>query len=153
MIGRKPAPNLGVRWSILRKQPGGEFAEVGPETVLDSGEAVRLKLVPNNHGRLSVWEAGPNSAWRPIGSGPAEPLQPFETPLAGAEGPGPRQLYVLFTRSAGVGGLQTPSLLTQARTNLTQTSADVAEKATYVVNRVSDPSAGPLIVPITIQYK
>src|SRR5205807_9870061 len=55
-----PAPNLGVRWSILRKRPGGEFAEVGPETVLDSGEAVRLKLVPNNHGRLSVWEAGPN---------------------------------------------------------------------------------------------
>jgi hypothetical protein len=154
-----PAAHLGVRCSIMRQQPGGEFAEAALETVLDNGEAVRLKLVTNEYGYLFIWEIGPNGAWRQVANSPAEPLKPFETPLAANSGAGPRQLYVQFTRNgpAGFAGAPSESLLTsmliQARNNLIQTAADVSEKATYVVNRVSDPAAQQLIVPITLNYK
>jgi hypothetical protein len=154
-----PAAHLGVRCSILRKRPDGEFAEAALETVLDGGEAVTLKLVPNDYGYLFIWEIGTNGAWRQVANGPAEPLKPFETLLAGNRGAGPRQLYVQFTRNgpAGFGGAPSESLLTslrtQARNNLIQTEADAAEKATYVVNRVSDPAAQQLIIPITLNYK
>jgi len=150
-----PAAHLGVRCSILRKRPNGEFAEAALETVLDGGEVVTLKLVPNDYGYLFIWEIGTNGAWRQVANGPAEPLKLFETPLAGNRGAGPRQIYVQFTRNgpAGFGGAPSESLLTQARNNLLQTEADAAEKATYVVNRVSDPAAQQLIIPITLNYK
>jgi hypothetical protein len=150
-----PAAYIGVRCSILRKQLNGEFAEVALETVLDSGEAVTLKLVPNDYGYLFIWEIGTNGAWRQVANGPAEPLKPFETPLDGNRGAGLRQLYVQFTRNgpAGFGGAPSESLLAQARNSLIQTEASVSEKATYAVNRVSDPAAQQLVVPITLNYK
>jgi hypothetical protein len=45
------------------------------------------------------------------------------------------------------------SLPAQARNNPIQTETDASEKATYVVNRVRDPAALQLIVPITLNYK
>jgi hypothetical protein len=48
------AAYVGVRCSILRKQPNGEFAEAALDTVFDSGEAVTLKLVPNGYGYLII---------------------------------------------------------------------------------------------------
>jgi hypothetical protein len=154
-----PAAHLGVRCSILRKRPDGEFAEAALDTVLDGGEAVTLKLVPNGYGYLVIWEMSLNHEWRTLATGPAEAYKAFETPLAGNRSAGPRQLYVQFTRNspAGFGGAPSESLLaslqTQARNNLIQTAADVSEKATYVVNRASDPAAQQLIVPITLNYK
>lgn len=135
--------HLGVRCSVLRLQTGGDAAEVGIETVLDAGEHVKLKLIPNDRGYLRVWEQG-----RPIASGVAQPLQPFEAALPDYSSPGPRQLYIQFTRDGS-----TVLLTAQARTNLIQTVADEPEKATYVVNGVSDPAVPQLVVPITLNYK
>ena len=82
-------PRLGVRVSILR---GDREVDVG--TVLDSGEKVRLKLIPNNDGFLSVTEGT-----RTIASGTAQRLKPFETPELRFEGAGRRQLVVTLSRT------------------------------------------------------
>ena len=138
-----PAFRLGVKWSILRKQANGETVEAAPETVLDAGEQVKLKLVPNDRGYLKVWERSSNGAQRLVASGAAAPLQPFEAPAP----TGARELYVQFTRDSRA-GLPLP----ETRGSLIQT-ADVEEKATYVVNRVSDGPAQELVVPITLKYR
>lgn len=157
-----PAVHLGVRCSILRKQPNGESAEVALDTVLDGGEAVTLKLVPNGYGYLVIWEMGLNGEWRTLAKGPAEPYKAFETPLLNSyagtglvRGSGPRQLYVQFTRNAP-GGLEAPSfqtLVTQTPAILTQTAAEVSDQATYFVNSGSNPSSPSLMFIIWLHYK
>jgi hypothetical protein len=149
-----PAAHLGVRCSILRKQPDGEFAEVALDTVLDGGEAVTLKLVPNGYGYLVIWEMSLNHEWRTLAKGPAEPYKAFETPLASNGGGGPRQLYVQFTRNRplGLGAQSLQTLVTQAPAKLTQTAAEVPDQATYMVNRASDPSSPSVMFFIWLQY-
>jgi hypothetical protein len=151
-----PAFHLGVRCSILRKQSGGETVEVGIETVLDAGEPIKLRIVPNDRGVLRVWEPGPNGGLRTVASGTAQPLQPFEVSLPDYALPGGRQLYVQFTRdgqAALTGAAPQSALLTLVRADLIQTVADEPEKATYVVNRFSDPATQQVLVPITLNYK
>jgi hypothetical protein len=133
-----------VRCSIPRKQPGGETAEVGIDTLFDAGEQVKLKIVPNDRGYLRVWEYS-HGAFHSIVSATAQPLRPFEASLPVYPSPGTRLLYVQFTRDAR-------ALLTVAPANLIQTTvADEAEKATYVVT--NDPATQQLLVPITLNYK
>jgi hypothetical protein len=142
-IAMVPAFHLGVRWSILRTHANGETVEAPPGTVLDAGEQVKLKLVPNDRGYLKVWERSGSASPRLVASGAAAPLQPFEAAVPA----GARELYVQFTRDS-LAGLPSP----ETRGNLIQT-ADVEEKATYVVNRVSDGTPQQLVVPITLNYK
>ncbi len=59
---------LGVRVSVLR---GGQEAAVS--TVLDPGESVRLRVMPNADGFLYVAVAEGNS-WKMVASGPADRL-------------------------------------------------------------------------------
>src|ERR1035438_1785028 len=63
------APRLGVRVSILRAT-----GEVDLTTLLDPGETVRLKLIPNADGFLYVAEGT-----RTLARGRAQRLRPFET--------------------------------------------------------------------------
>jgi hypothetical protein len=155
------AAHPGVRCSILRKQPNGEFAEVALDTVLDGGEAVTLKFVPNGYGYLVIWEMGLDHEWRTLAKGAAEPYKAFETPLpnAGANGlvrgSGPRQLYVQFTRNApaGLGAASFQTLVTQAPAKPTQAAAEVPDPATYIVNSASDPSSPSLMFIIWLHYK
>jgi len=149
-----PAAYVGVRCSILRKRPNGELAEAALDTVLDSGEAVTLKLVPNGYGYLVIWEMGLTNEWRTLAKGPAEPHKAFETPLPNSDagtglvrGSGPRQLYVQFTRNGplGLGAPSFQTLVTQAPVKLTQTAAESPDQATYIVNSASDPSSPSLM--------
>src|SRR4029077_15996021 len=82
-------PRLGVRISVLR-----QTGEADLTTVLDPGETVRLKLIPNADGFLYVTEGT-----RPVASGAAQRLQPFETPEIRFEGSGQKLLHVVFSRS------------------------------------------------------
>jgi hypothetical protein len=157
-----PAAHLGVRCSILRKRPNGEFAEAALDTVLDGGEAVTLKLVPNGYGYLVIWEMSVNHEWRTLAKGPAEPYKAFETPLLNSDagtglvrGSGPRQLYVQFTRNGplGLGAALFQNLVTQGPAKLTQTAAEVPDQATYIVNSASDPSSPSLMFFIWLNHK
>jgi hypothetical protein len=131
---------LGVRVSILRGN-----SEVDLTTVLDPGEPVRLKLIPNADGFLYIAEGA-----RMVASGAAQRLQPFETPELRFEGSGQKQLTVMLSRRAQtVAPLSIGSL---ARDNLVESSAD-RERATYVVSGPRDAGAQQVVVPVTLTYR
>jgi hypothetical protein len=131
---------LGVRVSILRGS-----GEVDLTTVLDPGETVRLKLIPNADGFLYVTEGT-----RTVASGAAQRLKPFETSELRFEGSGQKQLYVMLSRRPqtaaplSLGGL--------SRGDLMESSAG-QERATYVVSGPRDVGAQQVVVPVTLTYR
>ena len=147
-----PAVHLGVRCSILRGA-----TEADPATVLDPGEPVRLKIIPNGNGFLYVRERNAGGAWVTVASGVAERFKPFETPVLRFEGTGQKELSVLFTRQrqAGQGGALPMDAIPAPR-NLIQTAADRREspedRATYVVIR-DNTGLQQVVAPITLTYR
>src|ERR1039458_7340154 len=114
------APRLGLRVSILRGQ-----SEVDLATVLDPGETVRLKLIPNVDGFFYVAEGT-----RTIARGRAQRMQPFETPELRFRRSGQKQLTVLLSqRPRTVAPLSRDGL---ARDDLVRSSAG-PERATYKI--------------------
>jgi len=134
------ASRLGVRLSILRAN-----SEADLTTVLDPGETVRLKLVPNADGFLYVAEGA-----RLVASGPAERLKPFETPELTFQGSGQKQLYVMLSRRPQ--SVDPQSFGTLARGNLVESSAQ-QERATYIVNGPRDAGVQQVVVPVTLTYR
>ena len=134
------ASRLGVRISILRGT-----GEADLTTVLDPGETVRLKLIPNTDGYLYITEGT-----RPIASGAAHRLQPFETPELRFEGSGQKLLHVLFSRDPQT--INPQSLGTFTRGSLVET-APGPERATYVVSSSGDAGVQQIVVPVTLTYR
>jgi hypothetical protein len=135
------AVRLGVRVSILRAT-----GEVDLTTVLDPGETIRLKLIPNADGFLYVTEGA-----RTVASGQAQRWQPFETPELRFEGSGQKQLTVLLSRRPQT---LSPQLLLEslARDNLVQSPAG-QEPATYIVSGPRDAGAQEVVVPVSLTYR
>jgi len=134
------APRLGVRVSILR----GE-GEMDLTTMLDAGETVRLKLIPNADGFLYVAEGA-----HIVASGAAKRLQPFETPELRFEGSGQKQLYVMLSRTPWTVDLV--SLGSLSRDNLVASPAG-QERGTYIVSGPLGGGAQQVVVPVTLTYK
>jgi hypothetical protein len=137
--------NLGVRVSVLR---GDEEAALS--TVLNAGESVRLKVIPNEDGFLYI-AARDGNAWKMVASGPAQRLKPFETPALAFEGPGAKQLYVMLSRQART--LTPEAIAGLSRVNLVETMAE-QDRATYAVAGVLQGAAAQQVVqPITLTYR
>lgn len=132
--------HLGVKWTVLRKRDGDEFVEVAPDQ-LRAGDAVKLKLIPNDDGFLSVWEGGAAL----VSGTKVERLKEFETPVISSTQAGRRILTVLCTRTAAQ-----PSLVRNAVEQ--QSATDSREHATYVLN-VNDSLAAPVSVNIPLIFK
>jgi hypothetical protein len=137
---RANAVRLGVRISILRGT-----GEADLTTVLDPGENIRLKLIPNADGFLYIAEGA-----RLVASGAAQRLKPFETPELRFTGSGQQKIYVMFSRRPL--NVEPRSLGTVARGNLVQTLAE-QERATYVVAGPGDAASEQIIVPVTLTYR
>ena len=133
-------PRLGVRISILR---GAGEADL--TTVLDPGETVRLKLIPNADGFLYIADGA-----RLVASGPVQRLKPFETPELRFTGSGQKQLFVMFSSRPQT--VEPQSLGRLARGNLVETPAE-QERATYVVSGLGDAATQQVIVPVTLTYR
>ena len=134
------APRLGLRVSVLRGQ-----SEVDLATVLDPGETVRLKLIPNVDGFFYVAEGT-----RTIARGRAQRMQPFETPELRFRRSGQKQLIVLLSqRPRTVAPLPLDGL---ARDDLVRSSAG-PERATYIVAGPRQAGAQELVVPVTLTYR
>ena len=134
------APPLGLRVSILRGQ-----SEVDLNTVLDPGETVRLKLIPNADGFLYVAEGT-----RTVARGRAQRLQPFETPGLHFRRSGQKQLTVLLSRRPRtVAPLPLDGF---ARDDLVRSSPG-QERATYIVAGPRQAGAQEVVVPITLTYR
>ena len=86
-----PAPiPPSLRCTVLRQD-----GEVEMATPLNPGETIRLRIVPNSDGVVSVLESG-----QVLATGPAQRQQPFETPPLPFTGSGARRLSLTFLRSA-----------------------------------------------------
>ena len=134
------APPLGLRVSILRGQ-----SEVDLGTVLDPGETVRLKLIPNVDGFLYVAEGT-----HTVARGRAQRLRPFETPELRFRRSGQKQLIVLLSRRPRT--VAPLSLDGLARDDLVRSSAG-QERATYIVAGPRQAGAQEVVVPITLTYR
>uniref|UniRef100_Q02C99 Uncharacterized protein n=1 Tax=Solibacter usitatus (strain Ellin6076) TaxID=234267 RepID=Q02C99_SOLUE len=137
--------SLGVRVSLLR---GDEEAAVS--TVLNAGESVRLKVIPNQDGFLYV-AARDGNAWKVVAGGPAQRLKPFETPALAFEGPGSKQLYVMLSLQAQT--LSPEAIAALSRVNLVETVAE-QDRATYAVaGALQGASPQQVVQPITLTYR
>jgi hypothetical protein len=95
-----PAP-LGLRYTILRKLPGGEFAPVDPRQELDAADQTIIRFEPGAAGFLYVLERTPDG-WRRIAADEVQPSTAYTVPRGDVfrgEG-GPVEFQVLFAREA-----------------------------------------------------
>jgi hypothetical protein len=86
---KKAGPPL--QWAILRGD-----RESPPDTVLDAGEAIRLRIVSLGPGVVTVSEGD-----KVLASGSVESLRPFDTPPIPFTVSGPRVLRVTLTMDKG----------------------------------------------------
>jgi hypothetical protein len=134
------AQRLGLRVSILRGQ-----SEVDLTTVLDPGEKIRLKLVPNADGYLYVAQET-----RTVARGRAQRLQPFVTPVLRYRRSGQKEVTVLLSRRPRTVAPLPPD--GPARDDLVWSSAG-QEHATYVVAGPRQAGAQEVVVPVTLTYR
>lgn len=153
------APNPGVKWTALRKQDDGLFSQVDPEQIR-AGDVIKLRLVPNDNGSLSVMDGGRLL----VAERRVVRLEPLETPEI-TSGPGSKELIVVLSRpapparhdaepqpaqpqspQATAAGLLRPVVTDQL------SQADRSEHAVYEVKKGSNPLA-PVLVRITLNFR
>jgi hypothetical protein len=142
-----------VKWTVLRKQPNGLFDQVAPDQI-KAGDTIKLRLVPNDDGFLSVFDTG-----NPLVSNArAKRLEPTETPEITSRA-GKKDLTVLLARQAqpvqpakdakkqekGAAVFRTA-----ATDQLTET--DRGERAVYEVTTGNNFFA-PILLKITLNFQ
>ncbi len=153
MAGALSVPNPGVKWTVLRKQPNGLFDQVAPDQI-KAGDTIKLRLVPNDDGFLSVFDAG-----SPLVSNVrTNRLEPHETPEITSRA-GKKDLTVLLARQAQPVQLakdakkqeKGAALFRTASTDqLTET--DRGERAVYAVSTGHNFFA-PILLKITLNFQ
>ena len=144
-------PTLAVRYTILKRQPAGEFAPVDPQQELEAGDETVIRLEPNESGFLYVLERADSGDWRPITNERVQASMPHEVPAGGtfrAERPGPREFLVLFSRQPQNISSGAQPVITAAR----EQKAAAAGFGGYVVSASAAPAA-QVSFRITLRYK
>jgi hypothetical protein len=113
--------------------------------VLNPGETVRLKVIPNADGFLYVAEGT-----HTLARGRVQRLRPFETPELRFKRSGQKQLIVLLSRRPRT--VVPLSLDGLARDDLVRSSVG-QERATYIVAGPRQAGAQEVVVPITLTYR
>lgn len=106
------AQPLGLRYTLLQQQSGGDYAEVFPETVFHSGDKVKLSVMANQPGYLYIIEQGSSGSWIPLF--PAQNAAPESNHVAAGrvylvpgasdesfqfnQQPGKERLFILLSR-------------------------------------------------------
>jgi hypothetical protein len=100
---------LGLRYTLLQRDPSGRYVEVLPSTVFHSGDHVKLSVMANHSGYLYIIQQGSSGNWSPIfpsqeaakGSNYIEPAQVYEIPNDGAfelnKQSGKERLFILLS--------------------------------------------------------
>ena len=143
----KAAPRaapLGLRYSILKRDAGGEFSAIEPDTVLQPGDAIRLSVEANRRGYISVLRPGAAGVPQMRIEPSTRYLLPSEGAITLGQQPGQEKLLLVFSREPQA------ELDEAARTPVVEKVA--AENAVYVVD-ASGPPASRLSVEITLTYR
>ena len=151
-----PVPHLGLRYTVLRRAPDGQFTEVDPSTVFTVGEPLRLLFEPNDSGYLYILQREAGGGWRQL-FGEAVPRRArVQVPSTGAlvyEEPGTKELYAVFSRTPepAFANLQPGVLDQRLRGSLLLQKSP--EKALYVVNTSSAPQSQQVAFAITLSVR
>jgi hypothetical protein len=145
--------SLGLRVTVLRRQQTGEFAVADPAN-LSVGDTVKLQVLPNDDGLLSVSQIQAAGAPQNLRTAPVERMKPFEIPVPSPGQPGTREYLVMLVRQPGV---QPASVAVNPVVDLgrlrsdQQSETDAREGATYSVNSKAD--ATRVVQPVKLTYK
>jgi hypothetical protein len=100
---------LGLRYTLLQKDPGGKYIEVMPSTAFHSGDHVKISIMANHSGYLYIIQQGSSGSWSPIfpsqdaarGTNYVESGEVYEVPNDGAfelnKQPGREHLFILLS--------------------------------------------------------
>jgi len=139
-----PAAPLGLRYSILKRDAGGEFSAIEPDTVLQPGDAIRLSVEANQSGYVSLLRPGAAGLAQIRVEPGARYLAPSEGAITLGQQPGQEKLLLVFSREPQA------ELDEAARQPVVEKVA--AENAVYVVDASGSPAAR-LSVEITLTYR
>jgi hypothetical protein len=154
------AAPLGLKYTVLRRLPEGEFAETAPDQ-LAIGDTVRVRFVPNDNGYLYLMEKQTGGGLRQLHFARLEREKPHEATLSAVGEAGSRELLVMFSRRSlgAIDGAAPLNAAEQVRTSLIRATSsqksetDARERSTYVVNAATDPGAQQVTFPITLKYR
>jgi hypothetical protein len=103
---------LGLRYSIMKRSPSGQYTEVDPDTTFHSGERIRLTVESNSTGYLYIVLRGSSGRWTLLfpnaeimgGKNLVEGGNRYEIPLGTAsfqfdETAGTEKLFLLLSRN------------------------------------------------------
>ncbi len=100
---------LGLRYSVLKEQADGSYAEVSVDNTFHEGDLLKLSVMSNEPGYLYVIQQGSSGTWSPIfpdeksGSNRVEPGRPYQIPGDSQKfqvnnPPGTDKLFVVLSR-------------------------------------------------------
>ena len=154
------AGNLGVRYGLLRRGADGEYRSAPLDTTLHPGDAVRVRLEPNDAGYVYLFERDATGGWRLAATERVEPRQPSFLPAAGAlqyDSPGRKELLLVLSRQEdpALAGMETAQLDALARAGdagILHAAASSEDSAYAVETR---PQTGPQRVAfeIILEYR
>jgi hypothetical protein len=151
-----PVPHLGVRYSAMRRAPGGQYTEVDPSTVFVTREPLRLLFEPNDTGYLYVLQREAGGGWRQLYGEEVQRRSRVQVPSTGAlayDEPGAKELYAVFSRrpEPAFANLQPAMLDQRLRGSLLLQKSP--EKALYIVNTSSTPQSQQVAFAITLSVR
>jgi hypothetical protein len=101
--------HIGLRYTLLQRDPAGRYVEVLPTTVFHSGDRVKISVMANHSGYLYIIQQGSSGTWSPIfpsqdagkGTNYVESGQVYEVPNDGAfelnKQAGKEHLFILLS--------------------------------------------------------
>jgi len=138
---------LGLRWTVLRRGPTGEFSAAAADGLL-AGDTVALRLAPNQACDLSVFEDAAGTL-TPLFARRLRAGETVETPPLTPHSRGTRALVISVVRAgSAMGAIAT--LQSPAQSQNQQSSADPDEGATYTVGPAG---AQRISLSVTLNYQ
>jgi hypothetical protein len=92
---------LGLRYSVMRRDPDGKFIEVDPDANFHPTDQIRLDVDANSPGYLYVLMQESSGNWSLLSPSPRNRIgkgMPQQIPLALDEQPGTKKLFLLLSR-------------------------------------------------------
>jgi len=154
------ARNLGVRYGLLLKGTGDEYSPVALDTVFHSGDAVRLRLEPNDTGYIYLFQRDATGGWRLASTQRVEKGQRCLLPASGAlqyDQPGSKELLLVLSRQedpslAALDTAALDALASNAQANLLKATVS-SEESGYAVDTRTQPSQQKVAFEITLEYR
>jgi len=154
------ARNLGVRYGLLLKGTNDEYSPVALNTVFHSGDAVRLRLEPNDSGYLYLFQRDATGGWRLASTQRVEKGQRCLLPASGAlqyDQPGSKELLLVLSRQedpslAALDTAALDALASNARANILKATVS-SEESGYAVDTRAQASQQKVAFEITLEYR